>query len=187
MKIVYLSAVLAALAGPAYAQTQQNSAESTAERAATSEISAQEFVTTAGVSNMFEIQTSQLAVQKAESADVRQFAEQMIADHTRAGSELEAIVGQDTSAGLEIPAQLDDKHAAKLEQLQSASGPDFDRSYKTMQVEAHQEAVQLFQSYSEQGENTELRSWASQTLPTLQAHLEHAQNMQTGQQTGSLQ
>lgn len=61
-------------------------------------------------------------------------------------------------------------------QLKSASGANFDRSYEQMQVQAHENAVNLFQSYSQKGDNAELRAWAAKTLPALQQHLQHAEN-----------
>jgi putative membrane protein len=46
-----------------------------------------------------------------------------------------------------------------------------------MQVSAHKDAVSLFERYAKGGEDPKLKDWAGKTLPTLQHHLEMAQNL----------
>jgi putative membrane protein len=45
------------------------------------------------------------------------------------------------------------------------------------QVSAHKDAVSLFERYGKGGDNDQLKSWATQTLPTLQHHLDMAQTI----------
>jgi putative membrane protein len=116
---------------------------------------------------------------------VQEFAATMIKDHTKTSNELKSLVKQGKTAT--IPRQMDEKHTQMLSQLKSASGANFDTSYKQIQVQAHQDAVDLFQSYSQNGDNAELRAWAGKTLPVLKQHLQHVQNLQVTQQTGDLQ
>jgi putative membrane protein len=130
---------------------------------------AQEFVTKASGSNMFEIESSQIAVGKAESPDVKAFAERMIADHTKAGEEMKAAV-QASNAGLTMPTAMDTEHQAKLTTLSAATGADLDTQYVQMQVAAHDEAVALFTAYAEGGDNPALKAFAEKTLPTLKEH-----------------
>ena len=178
MKALYLTAALAMLAAPALVQSTGPAT------AATSKVSTPQFVKTVATSDMFEIQSSQLASQMSKNADVQEFAATMIKDHTKTSDELKSLMKQPT-AEKALATQLDDKHTKMLGQLKS-SGTNFDRSYKQMQVQAHQDAVKLFQSYSQQGDNAELRAWAGKTLPALQQHLQHAQHLQLTQQTGDL-
>jgi putative membrane protein len=179
MKALYLAAALATFSAPVMAQT-------TTSPAAISELTAKSFVKMAGVSNMFELQTSQLAIKKSKNGDLKTFASQMVKDHNKLRSELETLVTNGGAEKRQVPTRLDAEHAQKLKQLQSALGDDFDRSYKQMQVDAHQQAVSLFQSYSQQGDDAMLKAWAATTLPTLQQHLEQARNIQLTEQTGSL-
>ena len=153
--------------------------------AAISEVSTPQFVKTVAVSDMFEIQSSKLAAEMSKNAAVQEFAATMIKDHTKTSNELKSLMKQG-NAQKALPSQLDEKHTQMLNQLKSASGANFDGSYKQMQVQAHQEAVDLFESYSQKGDNAELRAWAGKTLPALQQHLQHAQNLQVTQQTGDL-
>ena len=44
-----------------------------------------------------------------------------------------------------------------------------------MQVDAHKDAVNLFERYAKGGDNADLKAWAAKTLPALQAHLKMAE------------
>jgi putative membrane protein len=187
MKALYLTAALALVAVPAFAQTKPATPSDAAVGTAAMEVNAQQFVTKAGVGNIFEVETSKLATEKSQSRDVKQFAQMMIEDHAKAGSELKALVGKGNTAQLKVPAKLDGPHAQKLEQLQTASGSEFDQSYRQMQLEAHREAVALFSSYAQTGDNAELKQWAGKTLPTLQKHFQEVQDLQLSTRTGELQ
>jgi putative membrane protein len=188
MKILYLTAALAVLAVPAFAQTGATTAKNAAGGTAAQEVDAQQFVTKAGVGGMFEIETSKLATAQSKNPQVLEFARMMIEDHSKAERELKELVGKGIAGqDVTMPAKLDQQHARKLEQLQAAAGSDFDVSYKQMQLDGHREAVALFSAYAQTGDNPELKRWAGATLPTLQKHFQHVQRLQTNQRTGGLQ
>ena len=171
---------LALAAQPGQAQnTKQMQTESM------DKISAQQFVTKATNANMFEIQSSQLALDKSKNENVKQFAQMIIDDHKKAGSELKSVLS-DANANVKAPQTLDQEHAKKLDQLKSAAGTDFDKSYVQMQTDGHEQAVELFQSYSQNGDNPALKSWAGKTLPTLEKHMQKAEAIKLPQTTGSL-
>jgi putative membrane protein len=132
-------------------------------------IEAPQFVERAAVSDAFEIQSSELALERSERDDVRSFAEQMIAAHSASSEALgEAVAATGIEMG--IPTELDAIHAEKLETLRGAD--DFDAQYLGMQYEAHRAAIDMFTSYSENGESDVLKNFAAQTLPVLTMHLE---------------
>ena len=138
--------------------------------------SAAEFVPMATSSNLFEIESSQLALQRARSPEVRRFARQMIRDHNLATSRMMAVARR---SGLPMPPPaMIPRHQAMLATLQAA--PDFDAAYVSAQVMAHQESVALFSSYGSNGDVPQLAAFAQQTLPTLQMHLEHVQGLSGG-------
>jgi len=158
---------------------QESSGESSESTAASMQVSdPQEFATMATVSNLFEIQSSELALEASESEAVKEFAQHMIEDHTAASQEMMAAAEQ--QGGVSLPDGLDEAHQEQLAQLQAASGDEFDQMYIQMQVQAHEMAVSLFSSYAESGEDGPLKTFASETLPTLQEHYESVQGM--GQQ-----
>jgi putative membrane protein len=136
------------------------------------------FVKTVAISDMFEIQSGQLADEKAESDDVQSFGKQMTDDHTETSDDLKELI-EDEEIKVELPSKLDDEHQAKLDKLKGLSGNQFDKKYVRMQIDAHQKAVALFESYAAAGENDDLKKWVGDTLPTLKEHLEEAQNLKT--------
>ena len=135
-----------------------------AQPAATGAPSAQDFVNKVAISDMFEIQSSQMALSKQPDADTKPFAEKMIQDHQKTSSELKALVGG-SMVKLTLPAALDSEHQRMLDELNAKSGKDFDTSYDQIQVKAHRDAVALFEAYSKSGEDSELKTWAGKTLP----------------------
>lgn len=149
---------------PAFAQTAGTGKSLTAEQ----------FVEVAGVSNLFEIETSKLALQQAEDAKVKTFAQQMIDDHTKATAELKTVAQK---AGAKVPTALDAEHKKLLEDLRAQKGGDFDDDYIEAQVDAHEKAVALFGDYAKSGDQAELKAFAAKTLPTLEMHYDHVQKM----------
>lgn len=133
----------------------------------------QDFVTEAAISDMFEIQSSKLAEGRT-TGPTKQFAEKMVADHTKTTSELKPLAEK---AHANPPAALDDSHKQMLDKLAGLKGDDFAKQYHEDQDKGHKEAVSLFDRYSKGGDNAELKAWAGKTLPTLQDHLKMAQNL----------
>jgi putative membrane protein len=132
------------------------------------------FLAQAGSANQWEIVSSQLALQASSNVAVRNYANMLIADHTRLGQTVGAAA---TSAGLSPPPPtLLPPQQAMLDQLRSAgSGPSFDMAYQQAQISAHQQAIQLMQNYAASGDVPALRTVASQAIPTMQMHLQQAQ------------
>jgi len=136
-----------------------------------------------GLSNGAEIQTSQIAEQKATSGDVRDFAKQMIKDHQDMQKEADELA---TKANLTPapPPQADQKRAASDQMVQqlngAAKGADFDRAYIEGQVQAHQQTLAELQQLQTSVDNADLKSLIEKAIPKVQEHLEHAQKIQGG-------
>jgi putative membrane protein len=160
----------------ALAQAPQATPRPAATQAGAQVPAAADFVNRAAISNMFEIQSSQLAQQKAQNDRVRQFAQSMVQDHTAAGDKLKSAV--QGIQGATVPTSLDQPHQQMVQTLQSASGSGFDRDYVQMQVTAHRDAVSLFDQYAQNGDNQQLKQFAQQTLPTLREHLQSVEQIQ---------
>jgi putative membrane protein len=131
-----------------------------------------DFVTEAAESDMTEIAAAKIALQKGD-AEEKQFADQMVRDHSQTSEELKGLV---SSGGVDaaLPASLDDASQKKIDKLNGASPANFKSEYDPMQVDAHKSAVSLLQRYAKGGDNAKLKDWAQKTLPTLQRHLEMA-------------
>ena len=136
------------------------------------------FVATAASSDMFEIQSSQLAKERGVGGEVAGFAEQMIRDHTATSTEMKSLLSS-MSPPMSPPAEMSGKHQAMLAKVREAgNGPGFTRAYVDAQRDAHNEAVALYTAYSQKGDNPALRQFAQKTLPALQSHLEHVRQME---------
>lgn len=140
------------------------------------EVAPPDFVAQAASSNTFEILSSQMAEEKATDPALKEFAAQMIADHEKAGADLKAAAGD-----IPVPTEPAPKHADMIGLLENAEGAEFDDLYKNMQVGAHTEAVSLFKTFAEGGDNPELKAFATATLPTLEEHKAHIEQITTGQ------
>lgn len=130
--------------------------------------SAQDFVNKAAIGGLFEVDSSKIAQGKAQDQSVKDFAQKMIDDHGAANAKLETIAGEEK---LTVPKELDAKHKADLDSLQTAKDA-VDKPYVQLQRDAHSEAVTLFESYAKDGDNAQLKTFASETLPTLKMHQE---------------
>ena len=135
--------------------------------------STHDFVTKVAISDMFEIQSSKLATKKGD-AETKSFAQTMIKDHTKTSGELKKLVAK---LKVKLPTELDADHKKKIDELTKLDGDKFDDAYDRMQVQAHQEAVKLFTAYSKNGDDADLKAWASKTLPALEHHLQMAKKL----------
>lgn len=133
-----------------------------------------DFVNQAAHAGRFEVESSQLALQEAQDQDVRQFAQRMVDDHARATRELEQIAMR---KGVDLPARLDSKNANRIARLRDTSPNQFAREYRSLQLEAHREAIELYEKAARDCDDAELESFAQRTLPTLRAHLQHLEQM----------
>ena len=132
---------------------------------------AQAFVDQAAGANLFEIESSKLALKKTQGVQVQQFAQRMIDDHSKIADALKAAVSN-ANADLKVSDSLDQQHADMQKQLKLADGAKFDQLYIDMQTKGHDEAVALFTAYASGGDNPVLQDFAKNTLPTLRKHQE---------------
>lgn len=134
------------------------------------------YVTAAGQSDLFEINSSQVAVQKSQNPAVRRYAEMLIKHHQKTTA---ATMAAAKKAGLNpTPPEPNPGAAASIAELQSAAPGDFDRIYLAQQVPAHQAALDLHQSYGANGDQAALRTSAKKAVPIVRQHLADAQRMQ---------
>lgn len=134
-----------------------------------------EWVVKAGMAGLAEVQMANLALQKAQSADVKAFAQRMVTDHSKANEELSQIV---TAKGLALPAQLDGEHKAGLDHLTGLSGAEFDKAYMEHMVADHETAKGLFATGSNSAQDPDIKGFAAKTLPIIDEHFKLAQQVE---------
>jgi putative membrane protein len=174
---VFAASLIAAgvLAAPAHAQSVGEKTGVNSALGVTP--STPDFVKEAAMSDMFEIQSSQLAEQKADDQPTKSFAQKMVADHTKTTSDLKSMVSGGKLKGVELPTDMASSQKSMLDKLKSLNGKDFSKQYHSDQVSAHKDAVSLFERYGKGGDNPDLKDWANKTLPDLQGHLKMAQDL----------
>lgn len=136
---------------------------------ATAALSTEAFVRDAAISGMYEIEAAKLALQRTKSPDVKAAAQMILKDHEAADKALKALA----AAGKlpePLPTALDERRKGMLDNLKGASAADFDDRYLDQQTMAHHEALLAFNGYRETGDNADLKAFAAETAPKLEAH-----------------
>jgi putative membrane protein len=172
--VVSICALCTVGLAPAGALAQTVSAQATnAQARALSEKDA-EFVRDAASDGMAEVELGRLAVQKATQPEIKSFGQMLVDDHEKAYAELKALAAQKTIAlpGEPKPAQKAER--ARLEQL---AGAAFDAAFANTMKADHLKAVDLFSKQAASGADPDVKTWAGQKLPTLQAHLAKAEEL----------
>jgi putative membrane protein len=133
------------------------------------------FVKEAAEDGMIEVELGKLAIEKASSDSVKEFAKRMTQHHEKANQHLKEAAAK---AAIETPAEMPRKGRKAREKLAKLSGADFDREYAKMMVKDHKDAVKDFEKQARSGKSPEVREFAAKTLPTLQEHLTMAEQLQ---------
>jgi len=151
-------------------------AQSSPQSAAASTLSVgdRKFLSEAADGGMAEVELGKLAVQKAGDENVKKFGRRMVDDHSKANDKLRELAG---SKGMDLPKAPSAKNRGLQRRLASLSGASFDRAYMRDMVTDHKEDVAAFQKESNLSRDPQVKSFATQTLPTLREHLKNAQEI----------
>ena len=176
--LVGTAGLLRAIAGPAQGQGRAQG-----QRPADQPVTADSrFMTTAAQSGAAEVALATLAQEKSTTARVKAIAQKIQTDHVRANGELRAIAKK---KNVTIPETADPAHTAAHDRLSALSGAAFDKAWIAQMIKDHETAVDLFTKQSKGSGDAEVRAFAAQTLPALQAHLKQVQDLSTAGSGGS--
>jgi putative membrane protein len=125
------------------------------------------FAVAAGNGGLTEIALSKLAQQQATSAAIKDFATMMVTDHTKAGAKLMALANTKNIAMPSTPGSAEQKI---IDDMSKKSGSDFDKAYVDQMVTDHKNAIDLFENEQKNAVDTDLKTFATNTLPTLHKH-----------------
>lgn len=128
----------------------------------------QAYVQNAAMSDMFEIETSRLALEKAAKPSVKTYAQMMIDEHGKSSAELKAAA---QAAGLTVPAALPADKQAKVDALRGLSGDAFDGQYLADQRSGHQETLAKVNAYLASAPAGPLKDHAGKVTGVVQKHL----------------
>src|SRR6476659_5363050 len=110
-----------------------------------------DFIQKAAMSDMYEVQAGKLAADKGQSDVVKQFGQQMVDAHTKTTEELTGIV-KSKNIKVDLPTEVD----------------------------AHQDAADLFKKYASNGDDADVKQFAEKTLPIIEHHLDEAKKLPVG-------
>jgi putative membrane protein len=159
-------------AAPASASTAK---AVTAAASATLSSSERKFIEEAARGGVAEVELGKLAAQKGSSAEIKQFGQRMIDDHSKANDQLQQLASR---KGVTVPNDMDAASKREYDKLEKLSGAGFDRAYIKAMVQDHQKDVKDFQNEQKSAKDPDLKTFVTTTLPTLEEHLKLAQSDQ---------
>jgi putative membrane protein len=127
------------------------------------------FATAAANGGLAEVALGKLASQKSTNDQVKNFAEMMVKDHSKANDELMAIA---KTKNITLPAAPDADHQKKMDDLSKLSGKDFDKAYVDAMVDGHKKTLSLMQDAAKNCKDADLKAFAAKTAPVVQMHLD---------------
>jgi putative membrane protein len=130
------------------------------------------FVKTQAAAGKAEVKISELAVKKADRADVKALAAMLVTDHTAVNAELKALASK---KGVELSAVISPAHAATFQKLEKLEGANFDKEFLSVIISDHKKCISNFKVASTDSKDTDLRVWVDKTIPALKSHLEKAE------------
>lgn len=136
-------------------------------------IDTDDFVEEASAKSLAEIETAKIALTNSSSAQVKEFAQKMITDHTAANKELTTLA---RNKNLEVADDIELMNKAKALILRQREGESFDAAYANNQVSAHEQAILLYKKAS-RSKDPEIKAYAEKHLPKLEHHLGMARDL----------
>jgi putative membrane protein len=133
-----------------------------------------EFAVEAANGGMAEVALSKIAADKATDPKVKEFAKQMITDHSKANDELKTLAG---NKNITLPAAPNAEKQKAAADLGGKTGSDFDKAYISQMKKDHDATVKLFEDAQKEVKDAELKAFIDKTLPVIKAHAEHVKTL----------
>lgn len=132
------------------------------------------FVKQESAAGKAEVKIAELGVQKAERADVKAFAETLVAERTQSNFEMKALAEK---KGVEVSAVINPKRAAEFQDLEKASKADFDEEFLASIVSDHKKLLNNFEESASDAKDEDVKMWSEKMLPAIKAHLATANEL----------
>jgi putative membrane protein len=134
----------------------------------------QAFAMMAAEGGLAEVQLAKLAQERASSPGVKQLAQRLVQDHTKANQELMALA---KNKDMDLPDELDDTHEDLAKLFSRLEGAQFDREFLRYQLMHHEKDVASFGLQAKEGQDADLKAFAAKQLPVLQEHLKQVREL----------
>jgi putative membrane protein len=149
--------------------------------AAAAPMTDQKFLDFAAQADMTDAHLGQMAAGQARSQSVKDYAQTLVNDHTKDYGQLSVIAAH---ASLTIPKGIDAAHGRTIAPFKALKGTAFDVRYLHEVISGHTNAISVYKREAADAHNPELKAYASQTLPTLQKHLDGAKDLERARPSG---
>jgi putative membrane protein len=136
----------------------------------------QSFANLLAMSDMYEIEASEIALNRSHRGDVKDFAQQMVKDHKKMTEELKSMLGS-MNEPTTLPKKPNALFQILLDDLKGSADQDFDKRYVAQQQDVHGVAITLAEHYRDHGDNSALRELCKLALPVLMHHRDMADQM----------
>jgi len=134
----------------------------------------EQFITKAAQGGMMEVEVGKLAQEKGSSNEVKELGKKLEQDHSKANDQLKQLA---ENKNVPLPTDMGAEKAA-VEKLRALSGDQFDKAFLKMAVKDHKKDINAFQKETNNAMDSDVKEFASKTLPTLQEHLKEAEQLQ---------
>lgn len=134
----------------------------------------QRFLVEAAMGSLAEVNLGQLGLDRAQSQDVKKFAQRLMDDHGKSLAQMQALADKQE---IKMPEQVDEKHNQVFAKLSRVGGKEFDQTFVREMIKDHEANVRAFEKESLSVNNPQIKAWAQETLPVLREHLQSAQDL----------
>ena len=134
-----------------------------------------EFLTKAASGGMLEVQLGQQIAQKATTPEAKNFAQQMVTDHTKSNEELKGLAA---NKNIVLPTTLGKDQQKVYDEVLAEKGAELDKKYVQAMITDHEEDIKEYQEAVSKTNDPNVRAFAQRNLPILQMHLGMVQKMQ---------
>jgi putative membrane protein len=134
----------------------------------------QAFVRSALEDSVAEVELGQLAQQKSQSDDVKQYGQKMVQIHTQLDQQIKPLAKQ---LGVSEPKGPSKKQKQEIAKLEALSGPQFDEEYIKEMVKDHQKVVKDFKEEMQLAQDPNVKQIAQSDEPVFEQHLQIIQQI----------
>src|ERR1017187_667299 len=133
-----------------------------------------DFILAAAQGGMTEVKLGELVAQKGLRADVKEFGQMMVKDHSAINDDLKALAAKE---GVTLPDSLDAKHQGMVDKLAALTGSAFDDAYVAAMIKGHKKDAKAFKAESTARQGADIKSFLDKSIPVVESHLQHVTAM----------
>ena len=183
LKVVLIASAVAAMFSTAAVQAQSTSAAQSDTSAQTSSTGSMAKLSSGdekalkdmAQANINEIAAAKIALNKAESSEVKAFAQKMVDDHGDALTKVQTVAKQ---KDVTLPTEPDAQHKAMADKLEKESGDAFDKMYmENAGTKDHKMVLSKLQSDAKNIKDPDVKALADAHTPVVEQHLKSAEQM----------